>query len=978
MSRIALLLTATSLAVAGVVINAEVSREPVMAERGREERDAPKWAEEFKVKREEIFEFSQKPQVTREGDRVTISFETKGFCDVTVAIEDPNGKIVRHLASGVLGPNAPPPFAKNSKAQTLVWDGKDDAGRYVDQKDVLRVRVSLGLSPRFERTLFWHPGKSAGGVYAFAPAPEGVFVFMSGNAVDHLRLFDHAGNYVRTIYPFPAQKLGEIPDLFWHRFPDGAMIPVKPNWLQSTFLMSGSNCTKPTYRDGRYSGYGPRGTELQGSAGFSLAWADGALALVGHAVSRISTAGESGTRKLYGPEVSFRDKATFFKADERREEDDFDSVSPRRCALSPDKRWLYLARFNETRPGSFGCVVWRNMVMRVPYDEQTPGEFFRGKPDPGSTDEEFNMPADVACDARGRVYVADHLNDRVQVFNSDGVLLRSLPVRRPVRLSLDWKTGAIYVFSWALPLHGRTSFLGSDPSLARKGEAETWFRLIRISSVDQPDERQMWDLQRVTGLRRTRASNIEIEAAVDTWSDPLRLWITAPSPVGSRETRGLGLVVLKLESGEWQLERDFLDEAAKDICRVKPAVFNRQRLYVNPVNGTLYLVEGDSSHGKAFQRTLQIDPETGRVRQIELPMSAEDMAFDYEGNLYLRTSYMILRYSSDDLREIPFDYGESHPRHHYGSGGGERSAPVISGAVFPGNKGFHQGGMHVSARGHIVVGALYDTKLKGAKEDVVIPGAKPYQPTLYPGRRWGDGSRLGCMVIHVLDRDGKALYLDAVPGLHEHVNGVAIDERDDVYLLNASPRIFEGELHFNDHAGTLMKFSPGKGKILSVEETPVPLAKKPNRPPDLGLPKAWVEGAHWMYPGVGWGGQNHPSGCSCPNARFALDYFGRSFTPEIDRYNVGVLDSNGNLILRVGRCGNVDDGLPLIKEGGPANPRSIGGDETALFYAPYVATHTDRRLFIADPGNARIVSVRLVYHAEEIVALKDVPDKAAE
>ena len=41
----------------------------------------------------------------------------------------------------------------------------------------------------------------------------------------------------------------------------------------------------------------------------------------------------------------------------------------------------------------------------------------------------------------------------------------------------------------------------------------------------------------------------------------------------------------------------------------------------------------------------------------------------------------------------------------------------------------------------------------------------------------------------------------------------------------------------------------------------------------------------------------------------------------------------------------------------------------------YVGTHTDRRLFIADAGNARIVNVRLDYHVNETVALKDVPDK---
>jgi hypothetical protein len=40
----------------------------------------------------------------------------------------------------------------------------------------------------------------------------------------------------------------------------------------------------------------------------------------------------------------------------------------------------------------------------------------------------------------------------------------------------------------------------------------------------------------------------------------------------------------------------------------------------------------------------------------------------------------------------------------------------------------------------------------------------------------------------------------------------------------------------------------------------------------------------------------------------------------------------------------------------------------------FVGTHTDRRIFISDYGNARIVSVRLGYHAEDKILLKDVPE----
>ena len=114
-------------------------------------------------------------------------------------------------------------------------------------------------------------------------------------------------------------------------------------------------------------------------------------------------------------------------------------------------------------------------------------------------------------------------------------------------------------------------------------------------------------------------------------------------------------------------------------------------------------------------------------------------------------------------------------------------------------------------------------------------------------------------------------------------------------------------------------------------------------------------------------------GCCCWNARFKLDHFARSFAPEPRHFTVAVLDSSGNLILRVGQYGNVDDGKPLHLRGGPARPRAVGADEVALFHACYVATHTDRRLFIADAGNARLLSVKLDYHNSEKVALRQVP-----
>lgn len=84
----------------------------------------PEAKKEFAVKREEVFEFVGKPAVSRKDGTVTITFESKGRCDATVAIEDKDGLAIRHLASGLLGANAPEPFRKDSLRQALFGTGR--------------------------------------------------------------------------------------------------------------------------------------------------------------------------------------------------------------------------------------------------------------------------------------------------------------------------------------------------------------------------------------------------------------------------------------------------------------------------------------------------------------------------------------------------------------------------------------------------------------------------------------------------------------------------------------------------------------------------------------------------------------------------------------------------------------------------------------------------------------------------------------
>ncbi len=936
--------------------------------------------QEFRVRRAGPFEFAEKPTVARAGDEVTIRFTARAFCDVTVAIEDADGRIVRHLASGVLGENAPEPFQPNTRTQEIVWDGKDDAGAYIDDKDALTVRVSLGLRPQFERTLFWSPKKriGPGNRPSFAFAPEGVYVY-EGGGVDHIRLFTHDGNYVRTVYPFPPdwasvpdpsepdalqEALAGVKGLEWMTFPqDGRVLPVWRGLVQATLFTSGSN-----------TGHGT--LAKYGYAASAMAVSGERLALTKRSLNRVATDGTTGGRPLEGPRTSFEG---------RPYRGETPTGVPRSAAFSPDGRWLYLAGYRAD-----GRYSWLHGVARLDYEGDEPAETFLGDMlEAGTGDDRFRCPMAVAVDAAGRIYVADYMNDRIQVFNPDGELYRSVTgVPKPATIDVHPETGHMYVASWMLV----NRFVEEDlehPTLTHYGP------------VDDPREIAEYPLPLVghhSGVFMNRLRGLQHHVAVNFHTDPPTVWLVP----GTGDTTERLSQLRRSYTGQWRdspwsathyrlyQEQDgelvekanFAEAVAEKVTRISPPqapATNRQRLYVDPTDGMLYVAEGDSGVGKAFRELLQVNPDTGRVDTVPLPFTTEEIAFDLDGHYYLRTDTHVARYirRDRDWREVPWDYGEQRDQPGFDGDGPRLIATLpLPGTGRPGC--FHLGGFSVSPTRNIIV-SCYNTERLAVR----IPGAfsaefdegRPYTPPMFPGRvRWAE--------LHIWDQHGNPVRDDVVGGL-PMTDGLALDAQGNIYVLAAANRVLDGEPYPLERAETLVKFPADGGRVLSKTRgaIPLPADQHPDRPVDVErgfAGPAWVEGAEWMYGGVGYGGFNSSrggGGCACWNARFDLDLFARSFVTELNRFRVAVLDTNGNLILRLGKYGNVDDGVPLIRDGGPENPRSVGGDEVALCHPSYVATHTDRRLFIADYGNYRILSVKLGYHAEETVALRDVPDR---
>jgi hypothetical protein len=925
--------------------------------------------DEFKVKRQEAYEFTQKPLIQRHGDQVTIAFASKALCDATVAIEDEQGRIVRHLASGVLGANAPEPFQKNSRSQTVVWDGKNDQGVYLDDKDRLTVRVSLGLRPQFEKTLYWSPYKRISqAVPLIQASAEGVFVF-EGAGVDSLKQFDHQGRYVRTLYPFAADRYPQVKGLEWYDFPQGLRLPLKQSLYQQTLLTSGDNASVDD-KLGR-----------TGRAATAMAVCGGRIALVYLRLNRLATDGTTGGLNLAGGKTGVdldriwtRDRYQALR------------VGPTSAAFSPDGKVVYLAGYAYRPSYNFDTM---HGVKRIAFETDADAEVFLGEialkdsraSGHGAAPGRFGNATSVDCDAQGRVYVSDFMNDRVQVFAPDGTFLKAIPCFKPAVVRVHRRTGALYVFSWMVPSR---LWQACEPPI------EVAPTLTHFGPVDDPRPIARFDIP--MGNVRVRSNGrygtytgiehaLWFNGELDSWTDPPTFWIGRecrndmeagihPGDGGQMTPwESAGIKLLQVRDGQLRIIRDFGLETVKEVVQARAPSNAIQRLEVNPLTGKLYVGEADSGPTiKCSNRLLEIDPETGAIKFVDLPFNAMEYVFDLDGQIYLRSTDMIARYDFQTWREAPWDYGEERER--LGNDGGifGKTTPVAAGLAMPSKSPvcFHQGGIHVSPKGAVIASCAYrfvgiSGRYFNLDEKAIKAQGRAYQPTLYPGRV--SNSTAPC--IHVWDKHGRILYEDAVPGVGQ-VDGVGLDRDDNIYLMHTPARVVDGRRYFNEMTETLMKVKPGRAKVLcSTTNAPVPLPAEtaPTRPPDLAnapLGRTWVENAEWFYGGVGYAGFNSAragGGCACWFSRFALDYFGRSIAPETNCFSVAVLDTNGNLITRVGRLGNVDD------------------DRAALFHACYVGTHTDRRLFISDVGNARLLSLRLGYHVEEKVPLKSVPDR---
>ncbi len=361
--------------------------------------------------------FTEKPAVSKAEGKVTISFTASAPTDVTVAIVDAKGNVIRHLAAGVLGKNAPAPLKKNSLSQTLLWDGKDDAGKPVVGQ-ALRVRVGLGLKPRFDRFLGYAPN-TLDVIRGLAVGPKGeLFVLNLGRHMHKgfgstvCNVFDREAGYKRTIMPYRAECFPEkvkefgILDLGEH----GEYPFLHANHLKSIYPFT----AEPNLQ---HMALSPDGRMV-----FVMKVRGRGVVLV--AVNAADGSVPAGG--AFGPSLGGKD--TFNTA----------------ClAFAPDGETIYVSAV-ASKP-RWKPAVPRHAVYRVRWGEKEIKPFIGTPDEAGKGATGLNCPQGVAVDKDGNIYVADRGNNRVAVFSPDGKFLNELPVESPYMLGVHKAGGAVFV-----------------------------------------------------------------------------------------------------------------------------------------------------------------------------------------------------------------------------------------------------------------------------------------------------------------------------------------------------------------------------------------------------------------------------------------------------------------------------------------------------------------------------------------------------
>jgi len=811
--------------------------------------------------------FAAGPTVTAAPEGVRVAFTASEPTDVEVAVLDAKGQVIRHLAAGLLGTNAPAPLRTGTLAQSILWDRTDGAGRAVP-KGRYRVRVRLELGAAFERVVEWEPPSLASrGVLGFDVDEKGDIYAVNasmwhGSGGGHqLMVWNGQGRYLRQIMPIRRNvDLKRLPGIEFRTLPSGQKVPNTVYWPR----IMNCRCIMLA-RNGRIT--------MIGSPG-----ADGHS----HLVRMMTADGGAPPEGWQGPAIPGR----------------FHKRFPGYLAASPDGKTFYVTGMG----GPVGRVM--NIVCRATWTDKVATTFIDSKA--GLSD-----PRGLATDAKGRLVVCDFNHDRLAVFSPDGKPLMSLPVVGPEQVEIDRTTGAVYVYSLRdkdIKRETRKSLMYKDKAVVKYAGLDDWKEVARLQLPRRG--RHLHDAGPIMALDTSARQPVIFISYVGRQEQGDYLWKIVD--------RGATLerVAAPIRRYAWPFIRSFCAMAV-----------DREREEV-------YLA------GRSFQRFLRLNGRTGELTEIEAITKdinggarlATDhpqvtgLALDRQGRIYVRLmgpwsgwDNLIRRYDRAGT-PVPFTKAKRVERTSIRLGLEPGQAWAHELVVTQPSRGYHSGGLAVAPNGDLYV-----------IEKAVDPNTGGYVK--------GNANAL-----NIYGPDGALKQRGVIPWLSAGAWGPRIDRAGNLYLTDAiKPNDPKATSMFS---GSLVKYGPGGGRV----RTGVEAGRYITRRNERDLPQIALEGAEWVYYGVGLTPFGH---CVCDAAHFDLDGYGRSVVPDVNRHRVKVIDSAGNFLMTFGEYGNRDSAGPKSQVPVPAIP----------LWDPNALAVSDRGAYLYDRRNHRILCVTFTYAA---------------
>jgi hypothetical protein len=864
--------------------------------------------------------FTRKPEARKVDGKVRIEFAVDRKTDVSVFIEDANGRAVRHLVAGVLGnPSTgsgrgnPPKPLKPGLSQSIEWDGKADWGKPVPAgAGPFKVRVALGLGARYDRAIISDPN-SIGGVLAMATAPDGTLYAVTsvGAKVANWRgqqlvALNRDGTFQRTVLPPPVNAtreqiaaLGGLPVEI-----GGRTVPAIINLRRRRHTAFWSNNGAAVTPDGKFLTLHPDTRMIM-----------------------VDLTGAAKPPRCLGPKLLPKNSKASFRTIRQGQY----------LAVSGDGKHAYFSGIARSRSWSKKKVPPYPAVFRVKLPERSPAEpFFGDLVKTGNDKTHLGSHAHgMAADGKGNLLICDPLNKRVVVVSEkSGKFVGSFPADNPERVAVDRKSGAVYVLN-----------------VGKRAVAN----LVKLSGWKDPGT--------LASIRlKSPRSYLRWRMAVDTSATPAVLWASNGWEFFRVEEQGNKFGDARKLGGRYLGDGGFVNLSV-DHFRADPEIYIRA----------------------TQQRWMRFSEKTGKIDRIQgmnlyTVNAGSCLEPGPDGNLYIQGWPQFL---------YKFD---------------RKGKPLKWGVPFVVPKGVKPYAKPPNAI-YSKVCMVYMTHTHGIRSDG--------HHFMFEARK-----TRGPKALYEYDPSGKRVGGPIIWKVSDFAVGPRFDQAGNIYIAEqvrpldqpippefakvVGPVTLKSRWGGDDPKrtiaimyGSILKFSP-KGGMVDWDggkrtSRTNPFDGKPKLDPSLKTVKmaaivqtsdntnafcgAKVTGAEWVHFGISQLPQFY---CNCESTRFDVDLFGRVWYPDMGRYQVGVLDTNGNMITTFGGYGNAESRGPdspvVDPKTGKVRPRKADDpkDLKSPFAEPEIAFSyligvgaTARYVYMADSLNRRLLRARLVYAAEQ-------------